>query len=177
MANKKDYLHLTGAVINGKTIIRELTRKNNRPVFEYRCSCGSVNSSLLNSIRKSSKCKSCSYKGVRINRRLKPYESLYNNLLKRNRHPVEITYDEFYSIIKDQECHYCGVDLKMNNYRKKGESTATCLDRKDTLLSYTVSNTVPCCPKCNYGKGKWFSYEEWVKVGEVLKNIYLDNQE
>ena len=44
----------------------------------------------------------------------------------------------------------------MSPYRKKGKSTASCLDRKETLLDcYTVENTVPCCPKCNYGKGKW----------------------
>jgi len=176
MSNKKNYLYLIGAVLNGKKIIKELHRKNNRPFFEYKCSCGAINKSLLSSIKKSNKCKNCAYKGARLNRRLKPYESLYNLLLKRNRHPVDITYDEFYNIIKDQECHYCGVNLQMNRHRKKGKSQATCLDRKDTLLSYTVSNTVPCCPKCNYGKGKWFSYEEWLKVGELLKQIYLDNK-
>ena len=84
-------------------------------------------------------------KAPRLNRRLRPYESLYRNLLHRKRHPVEITYVEFYNIVKEQECHYCGADLEMPICRGKGKSTATCLDRKDTLLSYTVENTVACC--------------------------------
>ena len=119
-------------------------------------------------------------KAPRLNRRLRPYESLYRNLLQRNRHPVEITYEEFYGIIKDQKCHYCTKDLNMSTYRKKGRSTASCLDRKDTLLSYSLDNTVPCCPKCNYGKGKWYSYEEWVIVGRALaglqKHLELKNK-
>ena len=107
----------------------------------------------------------------RPNRRLRPYESLYNNLKHRNRHPVEITYEEFYEIVKGQTCHYCSVDLNMPEARGAGKSTASCLDRKDTTLSYSVENTVPCCPKCNYGKGRWYTYEEWLVVGKALAKL------
>ena len=115
-------------------------------------------------------------KSPRPNRRLRDYESLYNTLLKRNRHPVEISYDDFYKIVKNQTCHYCKSDLGMVKYRQKGKSTASCLDRKDTLLPYSLENTVSCCPKCNYGKGKWYTYDEWIEVGKTLEKIYLENR-
>ena len=115
-------------------------------------------------------------KAPRPNRRLRDYESLYNNLLHRNRHPVEISYEEFYIIVEGQKCHYCNSDLDMPKYRQKGKSTASCLDRKNTDKPYSVDNTVPCCPKCNYGKGKWYSYEEWIEVGKTLESIYKTNK-
>lgn len=108
----------------------------------------------------------------RLNRRLRDYEAIYRGVLQRARHPVSITYEQFYDIIKNQECHYCESDLKMSKFRKKGCSTASCLDRKDCDIGYVNGNVVACCAKCNYGKGKWFTYEEWVEVGCTLKNIY-----
>ena len=115
-------------------------------------------------------------KAPRPNRRLRPYESIFNALEQRSRHPVEITYLEYLKIIESQKCHYCDSDLNMSKYRKKGQTTATCLDRKDTDKPYSVENLVPCCSKCNYGKGRWFTYDEWVEVGKTLKELYKNKE-
>ena len=44
------------------------------------------------------------------------------------------------------------------------------LDRKDNAQGYSVENCVPCCTRCNRGKGAAFSYEEWKEMTSCLKS-------
>ncbi len=64
---------------------------------------------------------------------------------------------EVRSLIETPNCHYCGRlpeekllprDRSVRPYRLHG------IDRIDSSGAYTLSNCVPCCRKCNYGKGE-----------------------
>lgn len=171
MANKKDYESMVGTYINGKELL-EFKRSNKyRISFVFKCSCGRVSEALLQSIMSSDKCASCCQRVPKPYKRLRKYENVFNAFVTRVKHECNISYEEFFEIIKDQECHYCSCQLNMDEYsRSSGKrSTAACLDRKDNDVGYTVDNVVACCPKCNYGKGKWYTYEEWLEVGKAIR--------
>jgi len=178
MANMKDYSVLVGETINDKILLKYIGRgKGYHPIFKFKCKCGREHETTLNSIKSSNKCSSCCQSVPKPYKRLRLYESTFNAFIHRVKYEVNITYEDFYEIIKSQKCHYCEADLCMDAYRNKTKrSTAACLDRKDNSIGYMVDNIVPCCPKCNYGKGKWYTYEEWVEVGKTLNRIYTNKQ-
>lgn len=98
---------------------------------------------------------------------LRPYESLYNRLVNSSKHHVDISYEEFVGLISDKECHYCGEPLTWrSHYAGKGGWQ---LDRKDTSKGYSMGNVVTCCKRCNIGKNKYFTYEEWKQLGDVIR--------
>jgi hypothetical protein len=121
----------------------------------------------------SGKCKRCS-------RLTKPYLYIYNELLRRAdpRYKVELSYEQFLEIIKDKLCHYCEKPLTFEEYSrnwgKRAETKAYQLDRKDNNLGYTFDNSVCCCWTCNQIKSNVFSYEEFLKLAPVLKEIRLN---
>ena len=173
MANKKDFSYLIGTMVNGKEMLEHVPQKGYMNKFKYRCSCGHISVALLQSIQKGTRCTYCGYKGPRPNRRLRPYEAVYNTFKQRTKHLVQITYEDFFEIIKNQKCHYCFQNLKMSKFNiANTNGSHSCLDRKDCDYGYTKENIVPCCPKCNYGKGKWYTYKEWVVVGQAMSDLY-----
>jgi hypothetical protein len=54
--------------------------------------------------------------------------------------PFELSHEEF-SSMWEKPCTYCGDKIDTIG-----------IDRKDSLLGYTVGNSVPCCKHCNYMK-------------------------
>ena len=118
----------------------------------------------------------CAYKGVRLNRRKRPFEATYNAFAKRARYPITITYEQFFELTKIKECHYCGRPIYWQEYRnsldtnKKLGGNGSNLDRIDNDKPYTTDNVVVCCGRCNYAKGSHFTYDEWKQLGTIIKS-------
>lgn len=113
------------------------------------------------------KCKSCSH-------RKKPFESLYNSLMRDWRKLSNtLTYIEFLKFTKQQKCHYCLDKLNWAQYpTKNGKFIHRCyfLDRKDNNRGYSKTNCVVCCTKCNISKGNRYSYKEWFNMTKYFRN-------
>ncbi len=78
-------------------------------------------------------------------------------------------------------CHYCGIDEEEFNkiwkgfYRtKRGKRLE--IDRKDNEKGYTLKNCVLACAICNCAKSDKFSYDEFKKVGKVIKQIWKERE-
>lgn len=69
---------------------------------------------------------------------------------------------EQYLELRRKPCHYCGYPLN---------PTGVNLDRKDCSKGYTLDNVVPCCQACNLARGSIFSSEEFLRIGEVIRQI------
>jgi len=78
-------------------------------------------------------------------------------------------------------CHYCGIEEEdffqiwgkfYGGKRRKLE-----VDRKDNKKSYNEENCVLICPICNSAKSDRFTYEEFKKVGKVIKEMWLSRKE
>lgn len=54
-------------------------------------------------------------------------------------------------------CIYCGNDKEIPQ-----------IDRKDSSKGYTKENTVPACRRCNTIKNNVVTYEEMMKIVEIL---------
>ena len=103
---------------------------------------------------------------------LKPYEALYKSLIRNTKHEINLTYEEFVEFTKIKKCHYCNSEIKWAEFYTDKNGRAYNLDRKDNLIGYSKENCVVCCAKCNLGKGRIFTYEEWKIVGNALKSFY-----
>lgn len=97
--------------------------------------------------------------------RKRPYEWLYNRLIKQAVHPVKLSYRQFVKFTEVKSCHYCSVAIDWE--KTKGWN----LDRKNNKLGYSKNNCVVSCWKCNKGKSNLFTYEEWVEIGKVLRRL------
>lgn len=121
----------------------------------------------------SGKCIKCAQKG-------RPYEHILNELIKtcnkRKKYNVTITYDEFIEIIKDSTCHYCNKKLIFNPHTRSSNSEpvsrAYQLDRKNNNEGYSKNNVVTCCWNCNRIKSDIYSYEDFMKLSPILKEIH-----
>lgn len=119
----------------------------------------------------SGKCKSCTQKN-------KPYEHILNELIYscKNKQFINLNYDDFINIIKNNHCHYCNRELIFNKYTRNENleyvSRAYQLDRKNNLEGYTVENVVPCCWNCNRMKSNIYTYEEFIKFIPILKELH-----
>lgn len=74
-------------------------------------------------------------------------------------------------------CHYCGINEKDfikiwgKFYGGKRGSTLE-VDRTNNEQGYKLANCVLACALCNNAKSDKFSYAEFVRVGNVIKNIW-----
>jgi len=80
-----------------------------------------------------------------------------------------------------KKCHYCGIEEEdffqiwgkfYGGKRRKLE-----VDRKDNEKGYNEENCVLACPICNNAKSDRFTYEEFKKVGKVIKEMWLSRKE
>lgn len=112
------------------------------------------------------------YEALSVLNRKRPFEWLFTSVLSNARfRNLECTlcYEDFLVLVQQKVCHYCGIELIWPPHWSKGKiSLSTNLDRKDNALGYTKDNCVVCCPRCNFGKGDRFTYEEWTAVGRAL---------
>lgn len=143
--------------------------------FTFECvDCGNDIKSQISQLKThSGKCRKCA-------QRKQPYEHILNELIhtcnKRGIHEVTITYNEFIEIIKDSKCHYCEKELLFNPYTRDENSNyvsrAYQLDRKNNNLGYIVDNVVPCCWNCNRIKSDIYTYDEFLLLSPILKQIH-----
>lgn len=72
-----------------------------------------------------------------------------------------LTKEEFKLIIS-KPCYYCGHELP---------KTGVGLDQIVASRGYTVENVVPCCTQCNQSKNSYFTLDEMLLIGKVIKEI------
>ena len=103
---------------------------------------------------------------------LRPYEGLYNALVKRCAAVGRevMSFEEFLTFTNKKECSYCGEELKWTTHRTKHgkEFVGRNLDRVNSEKGYTRENCVPCCPSCNRMK----SDMKLSEFTERIKRIY-----
>lgn len=154
--------------------------KSGRVRWYFRCDCGNTGDTLTQGFTRESKsggCIKCNQPSERPWKRKRPFESAYNNFKNRARYEVCITYEDYLEIASNEpDCHYCGAKLVWNKHNAANgladkRQSGSNLDRKDPAGPYSKDNVVACCGRCNYGKGTHFTYDEWVKIGEVIKTF------
>jgi hypothetical protein len=113
-------------------------------------------------------CNSC-------HRKKRPYEVIYKRLLLNAtaKHiPVDITYEDFLNFTQIPNCHYCDEPIFWCKFTSKHNyGTSYNLDRIDNKKGYILNNCVVCCTFCNYVKKDQFSYQEFLLLIPVLKQI------
>jgi len=173
---KKLQIDLTGNTYNRLTALEQLPERSKSRQIVWRCACVCGNEhkvqtrDLTSGVVKSCGCLQKDRPNHKS--RLRPFESTYNNLLRESKkrgHVVTLTYEEFVVLTRSPKCHYCEAELEWNEYQCNDSSSAYNLDRKENRSGYTADNCVPCCRKCNYGKGSTFTYEEWKDIGNLLR--------
>lgn len=78
-----------------------------------------------------------------------------------------------------RRCHYCGIKEgdfiriwgKFYGGRTRGRKLE--IDRKDNQKGYSEENCVLACAICNNAKSDKFIYEEFKRVGRVIREIWL----
>ena len=93
-------------------------------------------------------------------------------------------FEEFIEFVRaKRECGYCHIteeeiqaliDAQQLNAKKDTRGLTLEIDRKKPNHEYTMGNCVWCCYWCNNAKTDEFSYEEFKKIGEVIKSIWKD---
>lgn len=76
------------------------------------------------------------------------------------------------------KCHYCGIEEKdfisiwgeFYGGRRRGPTLE--VDRIDNRRGYDMGNCVLACAVCNNAKSDKFTYEEFKRLGEVIKEIW-----
>lgn len=182
---------LTGSTFGRWVVIEPVgVLKDNRSIA-YLCHCLCGNDRVVEgSILRSGESISCGCYQVDC-RRKKPFESLYNRLVRtasKYNHEVQFSYEEFVKFTCEKTCHYCSGPVEWNAYTSQWEPkrlrrvkdaeppsrikhTGYNLDRKDNNLGYSVDNCVVCCGWCNRTKGDRFTYEEFMLLSPVLREI------
>lgn len=79
------------------------------------------------------------------------YKSYKNGAIARG-HEFSLSPDEFREITQ-KDCFYCGKPPS-THYKPvgNGEYIYNGIDRVDNKSGYTICNSVPCCPRCNFSK-------------------------
>jgi hypothetical protein len=152
-------------------VIKKLNDKG-RGRFSCLCDCGNFTDVARNNLVTGNviSC-GCALKGCN---RKRPYEWLYNQLMSvALREECDITYDCFVEFTKETKCHYCDGPIVWQEYAHNREKNTRAynLDRKNNDKGYLRENVVVCCPSCNWTKGDRFTYEQFVKIGEVIKTF------
>jgi len=96
--------------------------------------------------------------------------------------PIVFPYEEFKGFITSRnECEYCHItvekihaliDGQLLNKKKDTRGWSLEIDRKKPNYEYTKENCVWCCYWCNNAKTDEFSYDEFKKIGVVIKSIW-----
>lgn len=106
--------------------------------------------------------------------RKRPYEWTYNRLLKAAKYrdlQVTLSFEDFLELVIITSCHYCETNIPWQKHATRERCGGYYfLDRKNNDKGYTNENCVVCCPRCNWAKGDIFTYEEWFKIGAVIRS-------
>ena len=74
-------------------------------------------------------------------------------------------------------CTYCSRTEKEAIKDRKGRIFRLTIDRKDNNKGYISGNLTLCCHKCNEIKSGIFTFNEMIRIGDVLKTIYKEKTE
>jgi len=79
--------------------------------------------------------------------------------------------EDFVKWYENQEkiCIYCGRIEDEAIKDRNGNYKRLSIDRKNNNLGYQLDNIVLCCHRCNTIKSKTFTYEQMIRVGNILK--------
>jgi 5-methylcytosine-specific restriction endonuclease McrA len=78
-----------------------------------------------------------------------------------------------------RQCHYCGIEEEdfpkiwgdeFYGGIKRGRILE--IDRKGNNEPYSLENSVLACALCNMAKSDKFTYDEFKKVGELIRTIW-----
>lgn len=116
-------------------------------------------------------CSSCSArKSIKKNSlhcRLRPYEAKFN-IFKTKCPETDLVYED-YLLFVGKSCTYCDVSL---DWQPHGENNpGFWLDRMDGTLGHVKGNLTVCCGLCNHTKRSVFTYQEFLEIGKIIKNI------
>lgn len=136
--------------------------KQNQILWNCICNCGNnkivSGANLKHNITRSCGCLLIeSKKREKSPKDIKRCNSLYHRIKKgaaERNFCFKLTKEDVYKLIFNN-CFYCNSKDKI------------CVDRIDSNEGYILSNSLPCCAVCNFGKHN-YSFEEYIK--------YLDNQ-
>lgn len=168
---KNSKYNLTGQTFGRLTVVLKTTTTG-KSRWDCRCECGKY-TNVSGQNLKSGKVVSCGCALEGCNKK-KPYEWLYNQLLSVGlKVGCSLTYEDFCDYTKINKCHYCDTQIVWQEYshNRKKNTRAYNLDRKDNTKGYTKDNLVVCCASCNRTKGDRFTYEEFLKIAEVIKTF------
>lgn len=171
---KRQLIDLTGRIFGKLKVVERGLNYRGCARWVCQCECGNettVRSSCL--LTEKTKSCGCLWREWLLQKRTKrPFESLYNILkskASRRGLTVEISYEEFLTLTSTPFCHYCETPIVWSKHNHRENGSGYYLDRKDSQQGYTKSNSVVCCKRCNRAKSNGFSYEEWVAVGNTIK--------
>jgi hypothetical protein len=169
------FLDLTGKRFGRLTAISRVPTKRQGTYWLCRCDCGKEKTIFIGSLRGGAT-RSCGCKQAEAARKSfckKPYESLYNHLVRSQSKNLEhsLTFEEFLEFTKITECHYCGEAVTWTKYNLHWNTARYNLDRKDNYFGYSKKNCVVCCKRCNRAKSDSFTYREWRRIGKVIREM------
>jgi len=185
--NHKDVL---GKTFGDLTVIKRLENSNDNNARRWFCVCSCGREKIVKThYLTSGKIRNCGCKRVKYTDRSIP---VINRLLYNYKRNAKIKKRKFslsrgqFITITSSKCHYCGsfpANIASDNLKgNKSSYTYNGIDRKNSSEGYTVSNSLPCCKKCNFTKGDK-SYDEFLSWKkritnnlEKIKEFYFCNQ-
>jgi len=167
------YVDLVGKKFNRLLVIKKLDRTKDKHLrWLCKCDCGKETiipgRNLTHNLARSCGC----YIIDKLRKR--PFDWIFNILKKTARgcgRDCTLTYEDFINFTKITNCHYCGELIKWKKHKEKNVRSAYYLDRKNNNVGYTKNNCVVCCTDCNRLKSNEFTHDEFLKIGNVLKEI------
>lgn len=113
---------------------------------------------------------------------IKESKKIYNNEFFKVLDPEYFAKEIFGKNEHDRECIYCGLTESMTQKLREGGQLFTKkdyskgksmeIDQKDAYRGYTPDNIVLACYWCNNAKTDEFDFEEWRKMGLIMKEIW-----
>lgn len=97
--------------------------------------------------------------------------NIIRDSVKRRNIELIITKKEFKDWYNacEKKCEYCRISEK-DVFKISKKTKRLTIDRKNSNIGYLKNNLVLACDRCNRIKGSFFTYEEMLKIGEIIKN-------
>jgi hypothetical protein len=160
--------NLCGLVITNRKVVALSDEKRKKPgqVWVVEClACGKKSTETTYHLRVNKRgCPSCTKENEH------PLQSVFAHLKRAARQrdwEVSLTLEELSEIATANACHYCGEVISW----PKHKASRANLDRKNSALGYSKENVVPCCWGCNTAKGNQFSYNEFMRIAPLIREI------
>jgi hypothetical protein len=167
------FIDIAGKRFGRLIAIKAVTAKGTKNlIWKCICDCGGKSESRSADLRQG-RTKSCGcMRGRHSNqKRLRPYEALYNRLhkLNRKRFAIGLTYEEFLEFTKVSKCSYCKGEVTWTRFNTAEFGSKYNLDRVDSAKEYVKDNLVVCCWKCNRAKSDTFTGRQWRSIVGFMK--------